>query len=385
LFLTQQTTFISETATRKLKTPIKTILVWNAPQRPEVLIFGTGHDAFVLHKCRFSDCELVNSPYQYPERPVDSYDAIVFNINDQFGVGSKRPYFDKNKRPANQRYVFFTQEPPPSLVGQNLAQFENFFNWTMTYRMDSDVRLLYGRIHPKPSAPKTIEETEARIRESTHQLMLNRRKHNRRRNKKKLVVAMISHCTTDGQREKYIRQLRKHIVIDVFGWCDEDGLGSGLRCETDELLASTPECYSLLESNYKFYLSFENAICQDYVTEKFFHIMSLRDIVPVVYGGANYATLAPERSYINALQLKPKKLATYLMMLDANETLYNEYLWWKDYYNVEAGLQQMVRHGFCDLCQKLHVDHDRKKFYPSLFPKWNPGRCFHPFLNKQNV
>ncbi|XP_046456185.1 alpha-(1,3)-fucosyltransferase C-like [Daphnia pulex] len=358
---------------------IKTILLWNAPQRPEVVIFGTGHDAFVQHGCPVSDCELVNSPYQYPERPVDSYDAIVFNINDQFGVGSRRPYADGNQRPATQRYVFFTQEPPPALVDQNLAQYRNYFNWTMTYRMDSDIRFLYGRIRPKPSAPKTMEETEARMKESTRQLMLNKRQINRgKKKKKKLVAAMISHCTTDGQREKYVKQLKKHVKVDVYGWCDDDGLGSGLRCDTHELLTSTPECYNMLESNYKFYLSFENAICQDYVTEKFFHIMSLRDIVPVVYGGADYAQLAPEHSYIDALHFEPKKLAAYLEKLAANETLYNEYLWWKDDYVVEAGLEQMVRHGFCHLCRKLHVDNERIKSYPSLFPKWHPGRCSRP-------
>jgi alpha-1,3-fucosyltransferase len=91
----------------EVKTRIKTILLWNAPQRPEVVIFGTGHDAFVQHGCPVSDCELVNSPYQYPERPVDSYNAIVFNINDQFGVGSRRPYADGNQRPATQRYTSF--------------------------------------------------------------------------------------------------------------------------------------------------------------------------------------------------------------------------------------------------------------------------------------
>ena len=83
--------------------------------------------------------------------------------------------------------------------------------------------------------------------------------------------------------------------MDVFGWCDEDGLGSDLRCDTHELLTSTPECYNILESNYKFYLSFENAICHYYGTEKYFHIVSLRDIVPVVYGGANYWRLGNQQ------------------------------------------------------------------------------------------
>jgi hypothetical protein len=39
---------------------------------------------------------------------------------------------------------------------------------------------------------------------------------------------------------------------------------------------------------YYFYLAFENSLCKDYITEKFFDAMS-RDVVPVVRGGGDYA------------------------------------------------------------------------------------------------
>ena len=54
----------------------------------------------------------------------------------------------------------------------------------------------------------------------------------------------------------------------------------------------------MLEQDYKFYLSFENSICVDYVTEKFYNAL-LFNTVPVVYGGADYSRLAPNMSYIN--------------------------------------------------------------------------------------
>jgi hypothetical protein len=65
------------------------------------------------------------------------------------------------ERKKSQRLVFFTQEPPTALLPHyNMAQLTHFFNWTMTYRMDADIRLLYGRIIPKEKAPRTTEEVK---------------------------------------------------------------------------------------------------------------------------------------------------------------------------------------------------------------------------------
>ena len=354
---------------------IKTILFWNGPKRSEFTIFGTGHDAFVRHGCPVSDCEIVNSPYQYPDRPLDSYEAILFNFNSEFWL-LKWPQF---QRKPHQRFIFFTQEPPPSIQHMNIADYEDYFNWTMTYRMDSDIPLLYGRIQPKPSAQITTEEIQVRRDRNLRHL-----KEIRGKDKTvSFVAAMISICKTDGRREEYIKQLGKYIKIDVYGWCNGDDNQNQLRCEVNELLSSTPECYDMLESKYKFYLSFENSICPDYVTEKFFQIMA-HDMVPVVYGGANYSRIAPAHSYINALNYKPKELAAYLKTLASNEALYNEYFWWKDDYVVEVGLAHMVRNSFCELCRKLNDRDQQVKIYASLSPQWDSSVLCQRPKNRRN-
>ena len=125
---------------------------------------------------------------------------------------------------------------------------------------------------------------------------------------------------------------------------------------------------------YKFYLSFENSICNDYVTEKFFHILE-HNVVPVVFGGADYNSIAPPHSYIDALQYTPAQLADYLRLLDNNDTLYNQFFWWKPYYQVEAGVGLTARNGFCDLCAKLHLD-DTRRVHDSLVLEWsNETQC----------
>jgi hypothetical protein len=54
----------------------------------------------------------------------------------------------------------------------------------------------------------------------------------------------------------------------------------------------------MLERDYKFYLSFENSLCRDYVTEKFYNALQFT-AVPIVYGSASYSTVAPRNSYID--------------------------------------------------------------------------------------
>ena len=45
-------------------------------------------------------------------------------------------------------------------------------------------------------------------------------------------------------------------------------------------------------------MSFENSLCLDYITEKFFKALSY-DIIPVVLNGANMTNIAPHHSFIN--------------------------------------------------------------------------------------
>lgn len=108
-------------------------------------------------------------------------------------------------------------------------------------------------------------------------------------------------------------------------------------------------CNDLLEKNYKFYASFENSLCEDFVSDRFYHYAEL-SIVPVVYGGANYERFAPPKSYINANDYEnAEKLAQYLKYLDENPDEYIKYFWWKKYYQMYR-----PRSEFCSLCETLH-------------------------------
>jgi hypothetical protein len=57
-----------------------------------------------------------------------------------------------------------------------------------------------------------------------------------------------------------LQELKKSIPVHVFGGC---GNNSCSRRNGD--------CFTDLERSYKFYLAFENSLCREYITEKFWH------------------------------------------------------------------------------------------------------------------
>ncbi|XP_069169702.1 alpha-(1,3)-fucosyltransferase C-like [Procambarus clarkii] len=167
-----------------------------------------------------------------------------------------------------------------------------------------------------------------------------------------MAAWFVSHCDAISGREQLVATLRRWVEVDQYGRC------GGLSCS----LHQSDKCDLLLNTHYKFYLSFENSLCRDYVTEKFFRILRL-DIVPVVFGQANYGLHAPPHAYIDALTFPSvKALADHLIYLDKNDTAYNEYFRWKRYHRVPNSWENWSK-PYCELCERLHADHTVKVYH----------------------
>ncbi|KAI1731308.1 glycosyltransferase family 10 (fucosyltransferase) c-term domain-containing protein [Ditylenchus destructor] len=120
-----------------------------------------------------------------------------------------------------------------------------------------------------------------------------------------------------------------------------------------------------------FYLAFENAICNYYVTEKFWQMKRL--IVPIVLSRRSLRGLGvPDDAYIAVEDFSsPKALAQHLKWLQNNRDEYLKYFAWTKNYKRSSGSNPL-----CDLCQ-LAVDGQRTQI-PNIVDWWETdGQCEH--------
>ncbi|KAK3879316.1 hypothetical protein Pcinc_016101 [Petrolisthes cinctipes] len=265
--------------------PLKKILFWNDAYSKKHFGFGYGREPFLRAKCPVNTCYTTSNRSLFP---LNEIDAVVWHWRSQDRSFPK-------KRWPHTRYVFWMVESASYMVW-NIKRYRNHFNWTLTYRLDSDFPFLYGQVyrrrHPLPDQYRNYAQ-----------------------GKTKMAAWFVSNCHTMGGRERVVQVLRRWIQVDQYGGCGT------LKCSRKQ----ANNCETMLSNDYKFYLSFENSLCKDYVTEKLFSKLRI-DVLPVVYGFGNYSMLAPPHSYIDALSFpNVKALADYLLYLHHNDTAYNQY------------------------------------------------------------
>lgn len=77
-------------------------------------------------------------------RPLEDYDVILFH-GPELKPFTEESLPDATKRKPDQVYVFARQKSPRDYL-TNLVQYKNFFNFTMTYRLDSDTTWNYFNV-----------------------------------------------------------------------------------------------------------------------------------------------------------------------------------------------------------------------------------------------
>ncbi|XP_022088567.1 uncharacterized protein LOC110978133 [Acanthaster planci] len=252
-------------------------------------------------------------------------DAIVFGMSP-YSLKVKMATFRSYDFHSSQLLVFYGAETPLRMrkwvpdVG-NLP-----VDVVWSYGQTSDIHIPYGYYqagHPMDATRKSLPA--------------------RTQGKRKLVAWMGSNCVKEvfWPRMNFVRKLQAHVPVDIYGKC------GNLTC----LPRLSSKCKDLM-NQYKFYLSLENAECDDYATEKFWETALVHGVVPVVYGAPKryYIQNAPPNSFIYAGDYRTvKQLAGYLISLDRSPQKYAEYLEWRYSGSVKQNFPNLKLAHFCGI------------------------------------
>uniref|UniRef100_A0A3B1JGX4 Fucosyltransferase n=1 Tax=Astyanax mexicanus TaxID=7994 RepID=A0A3B1JGX4_ASTMX len=278
------------TSSRNASSPNTIVLVWPWP-------FGYSFDS---ESCGptygITGCHLTDDRSVYGRAHV-----VMFHHRDISGLV------------MCQRWVWMNMESPD--FSASVPSMDNLFNLTASFRRDSDIWVPYGQL-------VGISEEDEPFRIPT---------------KDKLVCWIVSHWKSEFKRVQYFEELRQHMEVNAYGH------SFGKHMSDQDFQAVIPSC--------KFYLSFENSVYKDYITEKLFNPMIMGS-VPVVLGPSreNYEEFIPADSFIHVDDFKtPKELAEHLKLLDQNQEMYEQYFAWRKHFvarRSDFGLEHACR--ICD-------------------------------------
>lgn len=339
------------TPTLPVVTSNLTILIWTQFLRSRPTWFDKP-DAEAMDKCHKKGLvQTRGCEFTYDKTRVGEADAVLFR-------GRLLRSHNLPDRTPNQKWIFFENEPPhKTWIIVNLTEFNGLFNMTATPAFDSDIPLSIHRNYHKNY------ETYDKLKHVDYAA---------KKRSDVPVAWFVSRCITQSKREDYVQELQKYISVDIYGAC------GNLTCEYSTNTFKEDHCiWELLhaKNSYKFYLAFENSLCEDYVTEKLWKVMGV-DVVPIVMGAVTYGNILPKNSFIDVRDYdSPKHLADYLHYLNNNDAAYNQYL--RNKGSLKASNVGMLPLQ-CTICMKLHEAKDHITIVHELDAFWSSRRCIPP-------
>ncbi|XP_025788912.1 GDP-fucose protein O-fucosyltransferase 3 isoform X1 [Herpailurus yagouaroundi] len=217
-------------------------------------------------------------------------------------------------RKAHHDWALFHEESPKNNYKLFHKPVITLFNYTATFSRHSHL----------PLTTQYLEGVE--VLKSLRYLVPLRSKNILRRRLAPLVYVQ-SDCDPPSDRDSYVRELMTHVEVDSYGECLRN---KDLPPQLKNPASMDADGFYRIIAQYKFILAFENAVCDDYITEKFWRPLKL-GVVPVYYGSPSIADWLPSnRSAILVSEFAhPRELASYIRQLDHDDRLYEAYIEWK--------------------------------------------------------
>lgn len=251
------------------------IFLWTNRAHNTFMFLEESNKVFIDNHCLFQNCFIVNTTSYL--RPVTEYDALLFNAVTLHAKPTMLPPY---LRSLNQKYVLVSLESAATYP--IAAKYNYFFNWTWTYKLNSDINFAYILIKHKDGKVIGPKQDMHWIR-TANMKDTNLNIVKKLKNKTIAAAWIVSNCDTMmSKHEPYVKGLRHELgkykqALDIFGQC------GNMKCPD----ADFQKCYEVIERQYYFYLVFEDSMAEDYVTDQL--LIALNHFaVPVVFGGANY-------------------------------------------------------------------------------------------------
>ncbi|XP_024234258.1 4-galactosyl-N-acetylglucosaminide 3-alpha-L-fucosyltransferase 9 [Oncorhynchus tshawytscha] len=262
--------------------------------------------------------------------------VLIFHKSIKHDLSNLPP----SPRPPFQKWIWYHVESPTNTI--RIPGLENLFNLTLSYREDADIPVRWRLTARKGQGGDFVLPK-----------------------KDKLVCWIVSNnnpATGTAVRDNYYRELVKHIKVDVYG----KAFARFLRYE---------DYYSTL-SSCKFYLSFENSVHRDYITEKLNGPLAA-GTVPVVLGPPrqNYEDFVPGDSFIHVNDFpNAKALAEFLLKLDKDDEAYLRYFQWRRNLFAQQHLIQLSQEFIQSICYACdHVGKHKEYRVVHNIYKWYFG------------
>jgi glycoprotein 3-alpha-L-fucosyltransferase len=246
----------------------------------------------------------------------------------------RAPIPNRSETKPNSVWILWSDEPP-SII--NYALLKSYhFNWTISYKLNSEVSIGTYGLFSKRNNPLSNDEYQYWIEKEFYYRTNG-------------ALWFVSNCYAKKRLElfDYLKHASK-LLIEGYGRCVDyypiHLCSSFSRCENDYM------------SNFKFYLSFESNTCRDYITEKFYKPF-YHGLIPIVYGPekTDYNRLAPTNSFIHIddFDNDMDKLANYIEKIHSNLTLFSLFHQWRKNYEIIIDAKALERIRMCELCQRL--------------------------------
>lgn len=140
-------------------------------------------------KLRMKLCPYNNCHLTIDRTLMQNASAVIFHYPNFADIKLQTRVF--SMRPSNQTWVFFGMESPANINVNQLVlpMWSGQLNWSMSYRLDSDVHLPYGILY-----------RNSFFKQKNYSSVF--------RKKSKLAAWIVSNCKTQSKREVYVKNCK---------------------------------------------------------------------------------------------------------------------------------------------------------------------------------